>query len=282
MKKMNKKAFTLIELLIVIAIIGILFIVLVSKVDFATDKAKATGVQTDFRSYQMAFETVAKENAGFTTFGWDQGDVNQDGKRNSFDAEDKNFNGVKDTGEKDFTGRKAYNEELTGIYSLMRYKRATENDPTSELTTVDGKYDTAALARLETAINANLDPKLHITIDADGYITMANGAQDPWKTEYQGYLLTTDKEDDRGAIVLYSLGANAELGSVAKLDGGVVTVTVKTVGDAKMDTKAGYNSASATDNNKAGKDDYSLATVYTYKNGYGEVISTTTGFSNNQ
>jgi prepilin-type N-terminal cleavage/methylation domain-containing protein len=65
MKKMNKKAFTLIELLIVIAIIGILFIVLVSKVDFATDKAKATGVQTDFRSYQMAFETVAREHAGF-------------------------------------------------------------------------------------------------------------------------------------------------------------------------------------------------------------------------
>ena len=282
MKKMNKKAFTLIELLIVIAIIGILFIVLVSKVDFATDKAKATGVQTDFRSYQMAFETVAKENAGFTTFGWDQGDVNQDGKRNSFDEKDTNFNGTQDTGEEDFTGRKKYNEELTGIYSLMKYKRATANDPTSALSTVDGKYDTDALARLETAINANLDPKLHITIDADGLITMANGAQDPWKTEYQGYLLTTDTEEDRGAIVLYSLGANAELGSVAKLDDGVVTVTVKTVGDDAMDTKAGYDRASATDNNKAGKDDYSLATVYTYKNGYGEVISSTTGFSNNQ
>ena len=34
----KKKAFTLIELLIIIAIIGILFIVLVSKVDFVTDK----------------------------------------------------------------------------------------------------------------------------------------------------------------------------------------------------------------------------------------------------
>ena len=62
----NKNAFTLIELLIVIAIIGILFIVLVSKVDFATDKANATGVQTDFRSFQIAFDTVATENAGFT------------------------------------------------------------------------------------------------------------------------------------------------------------------------------------------------------------------------
>ena len=65
MKQSNKKAFTLIELLIVIAIIGILFIVLVSKVDFATDKAKTSGVQTDFRSFQMGFETVARENAGF-------------------------------------------------------------------------------------------------------------------------------------------------------------------------------------------------------------------------
>ena len=60
----KKKAFTLIELLIVIAIIGILFIVLISKVNFATDKAKATGVQTDFRSFQVAIETVAKEKAG--------------------------------------------------------------------------------------------------------------------------------------------------------------------------------------------------------------------------
>lgn len=63
--KANKKGFTLIELLIVIAIIGILFIVLVSKVDFATDKAKATGVQTDFRSFQIAFRQVAIEQQGF-------------------------------------------------------------------------------------------------------------------------------------------------------------------------------------------------------------------------
>ena len=66
MKNNKKKAFTLVELLVVITIIGILFIVLVSKLDFATDKAKATGVQTDFRSFQLAFETVAREQAGFS------------------------------------------------------------------------------------------------------------------------------------------------------------------------------------------------------------------------
>jgi prepilin-type N-terminal cleavage/methylation domain-containing protein len=290
MKKMNKKAFTLIELLIVIAIIGILFIVLVSKVDFATDKAKATGVQTDFRSYQMAFETVAKENAGFTTFGWDQGDVNMDGVRNSYDEKDTNKNGKRDvdgvdgysgTTEAEFTGRKVYGETFDGIYSLFGHK----DDGTGNMVR-DTEYSRDALSRLETAINANLDPKLHITISDKGVISMANGAQDPWKTEYEGYLLTTDTKDDRGAIVLYSLGANAELGSVAQLKDGVVTVTVKTVtenkfGDSK--TKDGYAvAAGVSDSNKAGKDDYSLATVYTYKNGYGEVISSTTGFSNNQ
>ena len=65
-KQHTRKAFTLVELLIVIAIIGILFIVLISKVDFATDKAKISGVQSDFRSLQVALHTVATENDGFT------------------------------------------------------------------------------------------------------------------------------------------------------------------------------------------------------------------------
>ena len=62
----TKKAFTLVELLVVIAIIGILFVVLISKVDFATDKAKTVGVQNDFRSYQLALQTVGMEQQGFT------------------------------------------------------------------------------------------------------------------------------------------------------------------------------------------------------------------------
>ena len=147
----KKKAFTLIELLIVIAIIGILFIVLVSKVDFATDKAKATGVQTDFRSFQMAFETVSREHAGFNTFGWDTGDNGKnasvgavltingkdytytnadidkgDRVRNSYDEGDMNLNGVCDTGET-FTGRKIYTETWTGIYSLLKPGNATQS-----------------------------------------------------------------------------------------------------------------------------------------------------------
>ena len=252
----KKKAFTLIELLIVIAIIGILFIVLVSKVDFATDKAKATGVQTDFRSFQLAFDTVAKENAGFNTFGWDTGDTNQNGKRDSYDEGDNGAgggtakNGIQD-GTEVFTGHKVYDETFTKVFSLK--KNGT------------GSYDRDALNRLETAINANLDPKLHITIKDDGEIVMANGARDPWNKEYHGYYISNAEADgkDRGAIVLYSDGANNEFGSAHAIADGKVTVTVP-------------------NGNKNGKDDYSIVSCYTYVNGYGEVKNMTTGFSNNQ
>jgi prepilin-type N-terminal cleavage/methylation domain-containing protein len=309
MKKMNKKAFTLIELLIVIAIIGILFVVLVSKVDFATDKAKATGVQTDFRSFQVAFEQVAKENAGFNTFGWNTGDKfmgetefkakygdkTPDGQaytftalandtadrvRNSYDAGDANLDGVMDPTEV-WTGTKVYTEVWTDgsgndlPYSLVK--------PGSAGTA----YDKDAIFALESAINKNLDPKLHITIGTDGQITMANGAQDPWKVEYHGVLMTaaestgmaiankemtglTADAKDRGAIIMYSNGANLKDGVKTKVQGGVVTTTVS------------KNDAGTLDNNVDGKDDYSLAVIYTYVNGYGEVKSTTTGFSNNQ
>ena len=189
----KRKAFTLIELLIVIAIIGILFIVLVSKVDFATDKAKATGVQTDFRTFQLAFQTVAREHQGFSSL-------------------------------------------------------------------VDEDYE-----QLEMAINKNLDNKLKIDIDADGTITMANGAQDPWNTSYHGNYITNATVDkkDRGAIVMYSNGANGEFGSEHSIANGVVTINVP-------------------ENNVYGKDDYSIAVVYTFTNGYGEVKTSTSGFSNNQ
>ena len=214
----KKKAFTLIELLIVIAIIGILFIVLVSKVDFATDKAKATGVQTDFRSFQVAFDTVAKENAGFNTFGWDTGDTNADRVRNSYDKGDTNKNGKQDEGEV-FIGSKEYGEEWTEVYTLVKPGTTFSNNG----------YDAEAVFALESAINKNLDPKLHITIDAKtGNITMANQAQDPWKTEYHGYYITNAEVDnkDRGAIVIYSNGANQEWGSSHTSTNGVVTINV--------------------------------------------------------
>ena len=266
----KRKAFTLIELLIVIAIIGILFIVLVSKVDFATDKAKISGVQTDFRSFQVAFESVAKEYAGFATLGWDTGDVKVadfntkypgysyinelkdagDRVRNSYDVGDKNFNGELDDGET-WTGRKVYTEDWTGIYTL--------DHPLNET-------NMTAYVLLEEAINKNLDPKLHITINpTDKTINMKNSARDPWDTEYHGFYLTNATVDqmDRGAIVIYSNGANKAFGCEQNLNNGKVFYKIP-------------------GSNIQGQDDLSMSTIYTFFNGYCEIKTTTTGFGQDQ
>lgn len=64
----KKKAFTLVEILIVVAVIGILFVTLVPRIDFAGDKARETGIKTDFRSFELAAEQLLRENAGLADF----------------------------------------------------------------------------------------------------------------------------------------------------------------------------------------------------------------------
>lgn len=63
-KEDKKKAFTLVEILIVVAVIGILFVALVPKIDFAGDKARETGVKNDFRSFELAAEQYLREKGG--------------------------------------------------------------------------------------------------------------------------------------------------------------------------------------------------------------------------
>jgi len=67
-KSRKKRAFTLVEILIVVAVIGILFVTLVPRIDFAGDKARETGIKTDFRSFELAAEQVLRENAGLADF----------------------------------------------------------------------------------------------------------------------------------------------------------------------------------------------------------------------
>ena len=64
----RKHGFTLVEILIVVAVIGILFITLVPRIDFAGDKAREKGVKTDFRSFELAAEQILRENAGLSDF----------------------------------------------------------------------------------------------------------------------------------------------------------------------------------------------------------------------
>lgn len=67
--KLNQeKGFTLVEILVVIVIIGILFTVVLPRIDFASDKAKETGVRKDFNDFTSAFDMAMKTSSGNIDF----------------------------------------------------------------------------------------------------------------------------------------------------------------------------------------------------------------------
>ena len=225
--------------------------------DISVGKLEAATLETYLRSYRVAFEQVARENAGFNTFGWDTGDnagglsagatitLNEktytytnadkdagDRIRNAYDEGDMNLNGMQDDGET-FTGRKVYVETWTGNYTL--------NNPANP-------DDKSAYDALEHAINANLDPKFQIELSYDG--TFTTSAADPWGTNFHGTFITNTLEDktDRGAFIIFSNGLNKSYDTQANIANGAISFTGNT-------------------------DDFYLSTIYTYKNGYGEVVS---------
>lgn len=271
--KSNKKAFTLVELLIVIAVIGILFIVLVSSVDNVIDKAKTAGVQTDFRSYQYAIEQVARKYNGFNTFGWDTGDLNGDRVLNRYDVDTINVYGLRNNTDDEFNSE-LQNETWTGIYTMI--------NPADE-------YDNSAILALQNAINEYLDPSLKIRIGIDGKITMMNNTKDPWGNEYEGIFITNATADaaakyntdasmigsigdnkDRGSIIIWSKGPNGNLGSKIKVENGMVTATASMI------------DANTPDNNIDGSDDLIMSITYTFSHGFGKPGTQTFGFSKNQ
>ena len=220
-------------------------------------KLDATTLETYFRSYRVAFEVVAKENAGFNTFGWDIGDnagglatgdtivINEktytytnaakdagDRIRNSYDEGDINLNGIMDDSE-EWSGRKVYTEKWTGNYTL--------DNPANP-------NDKSAYNALEHAINANLDPKFQIELSYDGTFTTL--IADPWGTNFHGMFVTNALEDktDRGALIILSDGPNKTGNVKVNIANGVISFTGNT-------------------------DDFYLSTIYTFKNGYGEVVS---------
>lgn len=58
-EKAKRKAFTIIELIVVFATLAFLFVAVVSKFDVGTNKAKLSAVQTDFRAFYVASQQIA-------------------------------------------------------------------------------------------------------------------------------------------------------------------------------------------------------------------------------
>ena len=62
LKRKVKKAFTAIEITVVIVVIALLFVALTSRFDNLSEKSKLAGVKTDFRSFYTAVKAVGLEN----------------------------------------------------------------------------------------------------------------------------------------------------------------------------------------------------------------------------
>ena len=68
----KKKAFTLVELLIVMVIIGILTVTVVVGVNWSTDRARESGVQSTLHSYELAANKVGVQLAGYDNSSLDE------------------------------------------------------------------------------------------------------------------------------------------------------------------------------------------------------------------
>jgi prepilin-type N-terminal cleavage/methylation domain-containing protein len=248
MKKSNyilkhKKAFTLVEVLVVLVILGILFVTLMTSLDVSTDKAKKTGVQTMFQELHIACELTAHEKLGYNSFGWDTGDLNGNKIKDFVYVGDTNGNGMKDTGE-NFTGAIEYIETWTGCYTLKK--------PGST------SYDNASLLALQKAFNVNIDSKFKISISPDGTINMmSSDVKDPWGNFYTGKYMSANDGTDGGAFVFFSAGPDGQLGTQVTVQNGEATLE-------KI-------------NDKASEDDMILVAVYTYSNGKGKLVTKTYG-----
>ncbi len=83
MNKMNKKGFTLIEMLVVIAIIAVLVSIIIPTVTSATDKAEAASIAANLRSVKAEIVTAMLSGDTTSNSHWVFTDSNSDGKPES-------------------------------------------------------------------------------------------------------------------------------------------------------------------------------------------------------
>jgi len=61
--KLNRKGFTMLEVIAVVVVLGILMVVLMPRLTSGTDKAKELGVNKEFKDFSDSIETIFTENS---------------------------------------------------------------------------------------------------------------------------------------------------------------------------------------------------------------------------
>ena len=248
----KKKGFTLVEILVVILIIGLLFVFLVPKIDSATDKARETGIKTDFRSYQTAFEAVAREQGGLG--------------HQAMGTASKNTATV---------------IEKVNYYLDPALQIAAPN------TTIAGttnKTPAAVTTTVEQSTTGNSGAAASYASDGDHReaatgetcIAYTQTKLDPWNNNYiVNYRDASGVNKNNGMIQIYTKGKDSKAGTmlpeytpIAAFGSGATGVDWWTQGE-------GHLNVDRPGAGKEGHDDYSLTTIYVD----GVIYSSTTGFS---
>ncbi|MFP3727425.1 prepilin-type N-terminal cleavage/methylation domain-containing protein [Priestia filamentosa] len=167
----NQKGFTLVEILVVIVIIGILFTVIIPRIDFAGDRARQSGVKTDFKAFQTAAEGYFRETAG--------NGLTFDGLNTYLDAPLK----TDSTAAIDATGvtAKSKKKDPWGVeYSIIAKKAS--NTSAQIIFTANGKTGKTGTADDYDFISASYYQKGTIESCTDGF----NGSQDIELTSIEG------------------------------------------------------------------------------------------------
>ena len=186
----KKKAFTLVEILIVVAVIGILFVALVPRIDFAGDKARETGIKTDFRSFELAAEQLIRENAGLADFA-DVAELCGDDGINLYLDDALKF---------DTTGESAKEDQWNQPYTVQIMKDASDPNPNNGVlvfisngkdSVIDEVADNYALAI--TYVNGQIETEtvgFSSNIESDGIAEILAGTAAFTVDETDGHSVT--------------------------------------------------------------------------------------------
>ena len=139
--KNKKRGFSLVELMIVMAIIALLSVVLIPRMSFAPERAEIAGVITDFRSFETAVRGTIIAKGNLPT----EADLERD-------LAEFNITTFED-----------------GTDTLVDYKVATITDEGGQTYTVAVKADSDV-----KFIATHIEPNTTLTVDNNGTVTTEN------------------------------------------------------------------------------------------------------------
>lgn len=211
MEKFSKKrkGFTLAEILIVVALLGILMTVLLVSVGSYFDKTRETGVRNDFNSMKTAIEVVMRENSGLPK---------KSGAASTSDVEDaaagfnKTVNLINDYLDPNMKWVDGNDEDNAG-YVVVAAQQGAE--PKFTPLTKAGESN--------TKINGTVDETRKIIVSTK---------TDPWKYNYSVYFQRINKPATVGRldkVLITSWGSDgnekeAQYAMLVEYDNGVITV----------------------------------------------------------